>query len=64
MRAPKIVYRELKANGAEVRLIDQLGAIEALIGDPIEEWADLLDIDASRFRAKLLYEAGLSDRTP
>jgi hypothetical protein len=48
-----------KRQGSTPTINDQIAAVESLVGDAVEEWADLINIDASRLRAKLLREAGL-----
>ena len=56
--------RVAHASGGVTTVQHQLAAIEALIGDAIEEWADLLDVDASALRDHLMREAGLIDPVP
>lgn len=42
----------------------QLAAIEALVGDAVTAWADILSIDPLALRVHLMTEAGLIDRVP
>jgi hypothetical protein len=56
--------RVLHASAGATTVRHQLAAVEALGGDAVEEWADLLNLDSSCLRTHLLREAGLIDPVP